>query len=196
MGKIFCLMGKSSTGKDTIFEILKRDESVKLKPIISYTTRPKRKGEQIGQTYHFINKEQLDEYDKDQKVIEQRCYNTVEGPWYYATIDDGQIDLDSNSYIMIVTLEAYGKLISYFKEEDIIPIYICVEDGVRIERALNREKKQTQPNYDEMCRRFLADQNDFSNQMLKKYSIEEYYYNNNLADCLELIKNNICKYLN
>lgn len=196
MGKIFCLMGKSSTGKDTIFELIKDDEKVKLEPIISYTTRPRRNGEQVGQTYHFINKNELDEYDRKNKVIEQRCYNTVEGPWYYATIDDGQIDLDNNNYIMIVTLEAYGKLISYFNSEDIIPLYIYVEDGVRIERALGREKRQQKPNYDEMCRRYLADQKDFSEEALGKYNIVDYYYNHNLEDCLEEVKQTINKYTN
>ncbi len=188
MGKIFCLMGKSSTGKDTIFEILKNDNEINLKPIVSYTTRPIRNGEVVGQTYHFIDKYQLDEYDSQNKVIEKRCYNTIEGPWYYATIDDGQIDLSKNSYIMIVTLEAYGELTSYFSSQDIVPIYICVDDGIRIERALNREKKQHKPNYEEMCRRFLADQKDFSTDMLDRYNITQYYYNHELDECLNDIK--------
>ena len=194
MGKIFCLMGKSSTGKDTIFDLLKKDETINLSPIISYTTRPKRIGEQIGQTYHFIDKKELDEYDKQNKVIEQRCYNTIEGPWYYATIDDGQINLNRNNYIMIVTLEAYGRLISYFNSENVIPIYICVEDGIRIERALNREKKQQKPNYEEMCRRFLADQKDFSAEMLEKHNIINYYYNHELDNCLKDVKDTINSY--
>ncbi len=191
MGKIFCLMGKSSTGKDTIFDFLKNDDNINLKPIVSYTTRPKRKGEKIGETYHFIDKNQLDEYDRQGKIIEKRCYDTIDGPWYYATIDDGQIDLDKNNYIMIVTLEAYGKLTSYFNSKDIVPLYICVNDGVRIERALNREKKQHKPNYEEMCRRFLADQKDFSIDMLNKHDIKKYYYNHRLEDCLKDIRNTI-----
>ena len=57
MGKIFCLMGKSSSGKDTIFKELKDDTDLNLKPIISYTTRPKRVSETQGIEYFFIAKE-------------------------------------------------------------------------------------------------------------------------------------------
>ena len=114
MGKIFCLMGKSSTGKDTIFSILKNGTT--LKPIVLYTTRPMRNNEENGREYYFINEERLAEYQECNKVIEQRVYQTVNGPWYYATIDDGQFELEDN-YIMIVTLEAYINLVKYFGEE-------------------------------------------------------------------------------
>ena len=53
MGKIFCLMGKSSTGKDTIFKRLTEDEELNLKTIVSYTTRPIRDGEEEGKEYFF-----------------------------------------------------------------------------------------------------------------------------------------------
>ena len=44
MGKIICLMGKSSTGKDTIFKRLLEDDTLELKTIVPYTTRPIRVG--------------------------------------------------------------------------------------------------------------------------------------------------------
>ena len=59
MGKIFCLMGKSSSGKDTVFKLLKEDKELKLKPVIPYTTRPKRNNEINGVEYYFINEEIL-----------------------------------------------------------------------------------------------------------------------------------------
>jgi guanylate kinase len=55
MGKIFRLMGKSSSGKDTIFRKLLQQENLQLKPIILYTTRPIRKNEKQGREYHFTN---------------------------------------------------------------------------------------------------------------------------------------------
>ena len=51
MGKIFCVMGKSATGKDTIFQKLL--DKLDLKRIIPYTTRPIRDGEVSGREYHF-----------------------------------------------------------------------------------------------------------------------------------------------
>lgn len=43
----------------------------------------------------------------------------------------------------------------------IILIYVEVEDGVRLKRALQRERLQQQPAYGEVCRRFLADEEAF-----------------------------------
>lgn len=57
---------------------------------------------------------------------------------------------------MIGTLESYYGMREYFGEEQLIPIYIEVEDGLRLERALCRERQQKEPKYAEMCRRFLA----------------------------------------
>ena len=188
MSKIFCLMGKSSSGKDTIFSVLKQSEL--LKPIVIYTTRPKRDNEEQGREYFFIDEEKLKEYKLNNKVIEQRVYHTVNGPWYYATIDDGQFDSDDN-YIMIVTLEAYANLVKYFGQEQVVPIYIDVEDGVRLERALKREQEQSKPNYDELCRRFLADNKDFSKENLEKANVYKYYRNDQLEECIEEINNEI-----
>lgn len=192
MGKIFCLMGKSSSGKDTIFNEIKNQLSNQLIPIVSYTTRPMRKGEIQGKEYHFISKEQLSTFSDQNKIIEQRVYQTVDGPWYYATIDDGQIDL-RQYYIMIVTLEAYQSLVSYFGEALVMPIYIEVEDGIRLERALRRERQQPYPRYEELCRRFLADQRDFSEEKLEQAKIKKRYINTDVNDCIEQIKEIILK---
>lgn len=193
MGKIFCLMGKSSSGKDTIFRTLIKEEKLNLKPVISYTTRPMRTNEVDGREYYFINEEVLQKYETYHKVIEQRVYQTVHGPWHYATIDDGQIDLQCNNYIIIVTLEAYNNLVDYFGQEYVIPIYIEVEDGVRLERAISREKEQLNPNYEEVCRRFLADSIDFNKQALEAAGIKTIYQNIKLEECMETVRNAICQ---
>ena len=57
MGKIFYIMGKSSSGKDTIYGRLLQDEDMQLKKLILHTTRPMREGEQDGREYHFVQKE-------------------------------------------------------------------------------------------------------------------------------------------
>lgn len=192
MSKIFCLMGKSCSGKDTIFRVLKQSEF--LRPIVIYTTRPKRDNEEQGREYFFIDEEKLKEYKLNNKVIEQRVYHTVNGPWHYATIDDGQFASDGN-YIMIVTLEAYTNLVKYFGQEQVVPIYIDVEDGIRLERALKREQEQSKPNYDELCRRFLADNKDFSKENLEKANVYKHYRNNQLDACIEEINNEIKRIL-
>lgn len=197
MGKIFCLMGKSGSGKDTIFEHLLKDETLHLKPIILYTTRPMRESEVNGKTYHFITEKELKAYKDTGKVIEERMYNTVYGPWYYATIDDGTIcTRERNYYIMIVTLEGYNQLVDYFGQAVIEPIYIEVEDGERLKRAINRESIELKPKYEELCRRFLADSKDFSREKLEEAHIETYYNNDVLEKCLHQVKHKIADIIN
>ncbi len=191
MGKIFCLMGKSSSGKDTIFKALREDRELNLIPVIPYTTRPIRCKETDGIEYHFINEQKLSDFDRLGKIIEKRAYNTINGIWHYCTIDDGQIDLENGNYILIVTLEAYVELKKYYGISNVIPFYILVEDGIRLERALAREKQQKTPNYDEMCRRFLADNNDFCEEKLIEAGIKKHYNNYYLNECFTNIKNEI-----
>lgn len=191
MGKIFCLMGKSSSGKDTIFKALKDDRELNLQPIVPYTTRPQRANEVDGVDYCFIDQSRLTEYDRAGKIIEQREYDTVNGKWYYATINDGQVDLTKANYLLIGTLPVYKSLQAYFGSSSVVPLYIEVEDAARLERALNREKNQLQPNYNEMCRRFLADSCDFSTAKLADCEIVRCYYNNELDECIAKIKADI-----
>jgi len=191
MGKIFCLIGKSGSGKDTIFKRLMKEDELNLKPIILYTTRPIRDNETNGVEYFFINEEQLSEYRKSGKIIELREYNTVEGKWCYCTIDDGQFDLAHNHYLMIVTLEAYKNLKQYFGPEKVFPLYIHVDDDIRLERAIKRERQQSNPNYVELCRRFIADHHDFNQDALKECGIVKYYVNNDLEKCVHHIKEDI-----
>ena len=193
MGKIFCLMGKSSSGKDTIFKEIKEDKDLNLKPIVSYTTRPKRINETQGIEYFFINKEQLNKFEEDNKVIEKRVYHTVHGDWFYCTINDGQINLEENNYLLITTLEAYKSIKEYYGDDKVYPFYIDIEDGMRLERALTRERKQANPNYDELCRRFLADNRDFSVEKLSDLGIKKFYINENLEQCIFNIKQDILK---
>ena len=189
MGKIFCIMGKSGSGKDTILKELVEDKGLSLKPVISYTTRPIRHNEQNGIEYNFIDELVLKKYHAAGKVIERRDYNTINGIWSYCTIDDGQIDLQTeSSYILILTLEAYKNLQHYFGSQHVVPIYIAVDDGIRLERAINREKQQSKPNYEEVCRRFLADSTDFSLSNLQFSNITKQYENENFKECLASIK--------
>lgn len=192
MGKIFCLMGKSSSGKDTIFKKLLQDQELFLKPIITYTTRPIRQNESQGLEYYFVTEESLTKYRNMKKIIEQRVYNTVNGKWSYCTLDDGQIDLSRNNYYLLIgTLESYKNLQEYFGSSVVIPLYVEVDDGVRLERALERERQQPYPNYEELCRRFLADSHDFSNEKLESLGVLKFYQNESIESCIDNIKNDI-----
>ena len=190
MGKIYYLMGKSSSGKDTLYKELKKCFPG-LRQVILYTTRPIREGEQDGVEYHFVPAEKLESYRKEGKLIEMRTYHTACGDWSYATVDDGQIRVGEADYLMIGTLESYRKMKEYFGAEALIPIYIEVEDGERLCRALKRERQQAVPRYDELCRRFLAAKEDFSEEKLQEAGITRRYRNQDQVQCLEEIAEEI-----
>ena len=190
MGKIFYLMGKSSSGKDSIFKKIK-ERIPELKNIILYTTRPIRKGEQNGVEYHFVDENKLQELEKRGCVIEQRAYQTKHGIWKYFTADDGQVDLSKYSYLVIGTLVSYQEMCKYFGKENMIPLYVEVEDGLRLSRALERERQQAAPKYAEMCRRFLADSEDFSEKNLQDAGITKRFQNLDFQKCVS----EICDYI-
>ena len=176
MSKIFYLMGKSASGKDTIYKKIK-EQMPQLRTIVIYTTRPIREGETDGVEYFFVDDVRRAELEKAGKVIELREYNTVHGIWKYFTVDDGQFDEDGH-VLAIGTLESYQKMRKYFGDDKMVPFYIEVEDGLRLDRALAREHKQKEPKYEEMCRRFLADSLDFAPEKLAEAGIEKKYQNN------------------
>ncbi len=191
MGKIFYLMGKSSTGKDSFYKELLHDEALNLKNIVMYTTRPIRVGETDGEEYHFVEEEKLFALEAAGKVIERRSYNTVHGIWHYFTVFDEQIDLKVHDYIVIGTLESYMACKKYFGEGILEPIYIEVDDGVRLQRALDRERAQDHPKYREMCRRYIADSDDFSEENIRLAKITKRFENDDFQKCLEEIVNYI-----
>ena len=186
MGKIYYVMGKSSSGKDTIYKKL-LEIHPEFHTIVPYTTRPIREGEHNGVEYHFVNEKCLNEMQAAGQVIEVRSYDTKCGIWTYFTADDGQIDLEEHDYLVIGTLESYRALKEYFGDGKIIPIYIEVDDGVRLSRALERERREKDPRYAEMCRRFLADSEDFSEEHLRQAGISRRFENTDLESCLEEI---------
>ncbi len=188
MGKIFYIMGKSSSGKDTIYKRLMADEDISFKEIVGYTTRPIREGETHGKEYYFVTTEQMEGMRQEGKIIEHRAYNTVHGVWNYFTADDGQIDFTKGDYLLIGTLESYENICKYYGEDALVPIYVYVDDGVRLDRALRRERMQKEPKYAEMCRRFLADEADFSEENIMRNRIEKRFENNQLEQCIEEIK--------
>ena len=197
MPEIVFIMGKSASGKDKIFHHMVQDEILGLQTVVTYTTRPMRIGETDGVEYYFVSDTEALQMKAEHKIVEMREYNTMYGVWRYFTADDGQIQLNSadnsgSKYIVIGTLEAYEKFCAYYGKEHILPIYIEVDDGIRLSRALKREMKQDTPRYEEMCRRFLADAKDFQEEKLQKAGITKRFLNNgDLEDCIARVREEI-----
>ena len=191
MGKIFYLIGPSASGKDSLARALLAEFADRLRPVIMSTTRPIRSGELEGEEYHFISEAQFHDLEEAGKVIEARTYQTVHGPWTYATLDDGQIDLNQHSYLITGTLESYRRTAAYFGGEQVIPLYIELDRGLRLARALERERAQTEPKYAEMCRRFLADEQDFSPEKVAACHLPRVYENDDFDACLAAMRETV-----
>ena len=73
MGKIYYMMGKSSSGKDTIYKDIRKDLP-ELKTLTLYTTRPMREGEKDGVEYYFVTDEILEKYREEGKIIEDENF--------------------------------------------------------------------------------------------------------------------------
>lgn len=191
MGKIFYIFGKSSTGKDTIYKKLLSDKTLNLESVVLYTTRPIRDGEIDGKTYHFVSENEYENLKKKNCIIEERAYNTMHGLWRYFTVFDEQIDLEHKNYLIIGVLSSYISTRNYLGKENVVPIYIEIDDGIRLTRALERELKPENRKFTELCRRFLADTEDFSEEKLALANIEKRFINNDLNDCISEITEEI-----
>ena len=102
MGKIYCLIGKSGSGKDTAFGELMNQNIPDLERVVTYTTRPIREGEKDGVQYHFTDNDGFEKLLGEGKVIEHRTYDTFYGEWKYFTVADENIDLSRNDYLIII----------------------------------------------------------------------------------------------
>lgn len=184
---IFYLMGKSATGKDTIYHRLIHDLP-ELRRVVLYTTRPMRNGEVNGEDYCFVTDGELDELRKSGRVIESRTYQTAAGPWSYATVKSEGFMPEKWHYLMIGTLESYEALQNYFGRDKLAPLYIAVEDRERLRRSADRESAQERPDYKEVCRRYLADEADFAPDRLSAAGIEKVFFNRELETCVKEIE--------
>ncbi len=187
MKLLIYILGKSASGKDTIFNII--SDRFNIKKLVIYTTRPIRVGEVDGVTYNFVDDKFIQEIP-DNKIIEVRTYHTVLGDWKYFTLEDEQF-FNNDVIIGIGTLESMNKLYEKFGKDKIMPIYIEVPDDVRLKRAMMRESLSNSPNYDEVARRFEADNIDFAEDKLKVLGIEKKYKNIDLDTCIDDICNDI-----
>ena len=186
MNRIFYIIGKSASGKDTMYSRIVAE--LGLLPIVLYTTRPVRSNEQEGVEYHFVDAERFREMEESGKVIESRTYHTCHGDWTYFTAADS-ISLDKGDCAGIGTVESFLRLREYCGRDVVVPLYVEVSDDIRFLRAVEREKNQTVPRYAELCRRFLADNEDFSDERLAEAGIGIRFENNGTADeCFCMIK--------
>lgn len=155
--KLIVLCGKAGVGKDFLLQQLCKAFPDDLNIVVSDTTRPPRWGEENGVNYNFLTEKEFHKRDH----IEHSYFNR----WYYGT----PIDSLSTEKINVLILNPDGVRQIYTREDLKIRLFlISASDKTRMLRQLNREDY---PDVKEVCRRFLADEEDFMN--LYKYPFKK-----------------------
>jgi guanylate kinase len=167
-------MGKSGSGKDTLLANVLRDPRINLSPVVPYTTRPMREGERDGEDYRFVTVAEMDEMARRGEILESRTYRTMRGDWHYFTRilppDDGR------TWITITTPAAIPALAAGLGAENIALVYMDIRAAERFERCYRRERRERAPNYSELCRRYLADEEDFAEDVLAEFERKYAFY--------------------
>lgn len=149
--KIIALFGPSGVGKDAIQNRIASSYE-DMHKIISCTTRPKRDYEVEGQDYFFLEPIQFAQKVLDGSMLEATSFRA----WMYGTpidaLDKDKINIGVFNIAGIECLLEDSRL-------EVIPIYVEVSPKTRLMRALSREQN---PDCHEVCRRFLADEQDFA----------------------------------
>lgn len=186
---LYCIIGNSGVGKDTILNKLLADKKLRLKKVVTCTTRPMRDNEVQGENYHFVSKA-LAFRIISSDVVEARKYKVANGDyWYYFTPDFclTKHEVENDNLICVTAPEQF---MAYYKVFPgyVVPIVIKVHDKIRLIRSLQRENN---PDCKEICRRFLADID--SNEWLYKDINDNliFYNDNDVDDVVESISESI-----
>lgn len=182
MGKIYCLIGRSSVGKDTIATELENRGFLKA---VSFTTRPKRENEVDGIDYFFVANDKFDKMREVNKIIESRKYYSNNVLWQYG-LADVSFNLSENDNVVVVDFMGYTELKRYFGEEVVKSIYIYVDNyWALLMRSLKRQPNASKEQVEEICRRFLKDNEEMNENVEKNCDLK--INNENLEEALKEI---------
>lgn len=159
--KIIAFFGPSAAGKDTLARKLYEMCPDTSHWIVSHTTRPPRDYETEGKDYYFITVAQFTEMMLKYELMEATSYRD----WFYGTAYSSLSDDKIN--IGVFNLEGM-KCIVEDSSLDVIPIYVQASDKTRLQRSLAREEN---PDCHEICRRFMADKQEFQDIEFEHYII-------------------------
>ena len=192
--KIFALLGYSSVGKDTILkQVLKDMDNVK--PIVSTTTRPMRKGETEGVEYYFIDDTEF--FRRGTDFVEQRIYHTKvkengiekDATWRYG-IERAELEKD-DYLIVIVDSVGYKELKNYVGNNKIVPIFISAPQEELKARALARGDLEA-----EVDRRLKDDYERFMDFRVRTVYHEVKNGEGRLEEAIKEVENIITKHIN
>lgn len=171
------LIGKTASGKNLVRDQLV--EKYNFSPIITYTTRPKRKGEKQDITYHFISEEEFKQKIDEGFFAELKSYITNEGVWYYGSSLEDIENADDKS-VIILTPQGYRDIKEKLPDKNIACIYLYENINTMRKRLSKRGD-----DHKEVGRRIKSDLEDFKNF---ESEADKIVYNNDGTDINEVIK--------
>ena len=181
MRKLFTIMGKASTGKDTLTKML--HEKMELPIALSFTTRPMRNGETQGVEYDFITEKDFWDMHGCNLLAEYTSYDVAGGEtWYYGLTRE---ELEKSEYVLVIVNPDGFSQIKEIYGDKVCSILIDAPADVRIKRYLDRDIV-TETKAEECCRRFLADNKMFKN-LIVDYTVDNSYSLNKSLDELKKI---------
>ena len=142
--------------------------------------------------YYFLNSYRFNELIFNDSFVEMRTYNTKNGLWRYGLSKD-EINGDYKKGIVILDLKGLEEIEEYCKDTNIkvVSIYIDVDGETRLKRALDRQSPTTEEQRIEICRRYMADHNDFENA--EEYCDHTVYNGNELMEAVTIVETIIDK---
>lgn len=158
--KLFVLLSESSGGKDTLLNMIVKNEF--LKPVISTTTRKMRSNEEQDREYHFVTKEEFMLMEAKDEFLETTSYLIPsEGVVKYGLAKKDVI-LSKSSYVVILNPIGLQQVEDQLGKENVVSIYIHRNDKDRFISYLNREEKRFDLILDDAYERYKRDLNDFT----------------------------------
>lgn len=147
---IYAIVGNTLSGKSTLVRDLVT--STGIKQVVTYTTRPMRKGERDGVDYHFISSEEMD----NGNYFGRRDFHTVyrEEPYSYAMSKDDMLPF--GDAIIILDPQGVRAVKDEIGHSNVTTVYIDAPIDLLIERGKHRGDSE-----EEVQRRLHADKDLF-----------------------------------
>ena len=156
---IFCVVGKTGAGKDTITDILISKISY-LQRLVYSTTRERRENEIDGVHYNFKTESDFINIRSAGNIVEDRAYDTGNGKVRYFTTKD-ELELVESNKAFIVSASA-DQVMSYIAAGyEVYLIDIECDAKYRLKRILKRNCK-TDKDVLEACRRIINEEDEYN----------------------------------
>ncbi len=170
------IVGESASGKSTLQRKLTESNN-KFEKLITYTTRPKRHGEEDGVDYHFISADRFEKMTR--KGLFADC-STYRG-WSYGVAKEDCIN--SKYKVAVLTPSGVRRLIR--QGVDVTSVYLYVDRRARMLMSILRGD-----DIDEAYRRNLSDVGQFDGITEEvDYVIDNSHFHMNENQVLKCLEN-------